>query len=375
MAGEGMAKKPAVFFSDLRASTKRNLFDKLRDLLGAAGVSDRFKRGHCVAIKLHFGEKGNASYIQPVFVRTVVDALKETGARPFLTDTNTLYVGTRTNAIDHLKTAIENGFAYAVVGAPLVIADGLRGEGGEPVRVDGRHFKEVRIAREIVNADGIVGLAHFKCHEMSGFGGALKNIGMGCASREGKLSQHSGSAPVVDPSGCTACGECSLHCPADAIAVGKTAVIRDAACIGCGHCIAACPEGTINVRWDETTAGLQEKLAEHVKGALAGKKDRSVFVNFVTKISPACDCYGHNDAPIAPDVGMLASVDPVAVDQASVDMVNRSTGHAENTALKTGHKAGGDKFRGVYPNVDWEIQLDAAERLGIGTRRYNLENV
>lgn len=368
-------KKSTVYFADLRADSRRNLFDKLDMLLERVGVKERFKKGHLVAVKLHFGEKGNTSYIQPVFVRRVVDSIKATGALPFLTDTNTLYVGTRGNSPSHIKTAIENGFAYAVVGAPIVIADGLRGESGIPVLVAGRHYKEVNIAREIVSANGLVVLTHFKCHELTGFGGALKNIGMGCASHTGKLSQHSNCAPVVDPAGCVACGECAFVCPADAIDIGAVAVIKDALCIGCGHCIAACPEGTINVRWDETAGRLQEKMVEHVKGVLRGKEQRCAYLNFIMRISPACDCYGHNDAPIAPDAGILASTDPVAIDQASADLVNKGEGFKGNTVLKSGHERGGDKFRGVHPEVDWEVQLDYAQTLGLGVRRYTIEKV
>lgn len=369
-----MPSKPKVYFTDLRTDVRRNLFDKIDTLLENLSIKTRFRKGNLVAIKLHFGEKGNASYIPPIFVRRVVDRLKETGASPFLTDTNTLYVGTRGNTVNHLTTAIENGFAYSVVAAPLVIADGLRGEYKVPVKVGGKHFSEVSIAGEVANANGIVVLTHFKCHEMSGFGGTLKNIGMGCASREGKLAQHSNGAPVVDPEGCTACGECDLHCPANAIEIGSVAVIDDDVCIGCGHCIAACPEATINVRWNESTSKLQEKMVEHVKGALSGKEDRCLFVSFIMRVSPACDCYGHNDAPIVPDIGILACEDPVALDQACADMVNAHEGF-RNTALKDGHERGGDKFRGVYPKVDWNVQLDRAEAMGLGKRTYELVKV
>jgi len=369
-----MPDKSEVFFTDLRADGKRNLLDKLDGLLESAGLTEIFSKGQLVAVKLHFGEKGNTSYIQPVFVRRVVERIKQTGALPFLTDTNTLYVGTRGNSVNHLVTAIENGFDYAVAGAPIIIADGLRGENSVSVKVDGARLETVEIAGEITNASGMVVLTHFKCHEMTGFGGVLKNIGMGCASREGKLLQHSNCAPVVDPSGCVACSECALVCPVDAIDIGAVAVINDSLCIGCGHCIAACPEATINVRWDETTANLQEKMVDHVKGALKGKRGKCVYVNFITRVSPACDCYGHNDAPIVPDIGMLASTDPVAIDQASADLVNASEGFAES-ALKSGHEKGGDKFRGIHPTVDWSVQLAAAEATGLGKRDYVIKKI
>jgi uncharacterized Fe-S center protein len=364
-----------VYFSDLRAGTKQNLFDKLDRLLDEAGVEGRFARGQLVAVKLHFGERGNTAFIPPVFVRRVVDRIRRTCAEPFLTDTNTLYVGTRTNSVTHLNTAIQNGFSYSVVGAPLIIADGLRGGDGVEVEVPGaRHLGAVHIAREVASASGIVVLSHFKCHEMTGFGGALKNLGMGCASRDGKLSQHSNCAPVVDPSGCNGCGECAFACPADSIEIGSVAVINDALCIGCGHCIAACPEGAIQVRWNETTANLQEKMAEHAAGVMLGKAGRALFVNFITNVSPACDCYGHTDAPIVPDIGITASTDPVAIDQASADLVNAARG-LEGTALKSALEPGGDKFRGVYPEVDWSVQLRAAEALGLGTRDYTLVSI
>lgn len=363
-----------VFFADIRADTRLNLYDKVDMLLASVGLLGRFRKGHLVAVKLHFGEKGNTAYIRPPFVRRVVERVRETGAEPFLTDTNTLYVGGRTNSVSHLRTAVENGFAYPVVNAPIIIADGLRGEAGQSVRVDGRHFKEVSIAREVASADGLVVLTHFKCHEMSGFGGAIKNIGMGCAASKGKLAQHSNCAPVVDPAGCTACGDCVLICPADAIEIGAAAVINDVVCIGCGHCIAACPEGAIKVQWNESTSRMQEKMAEHARGALEGKETMSVFLNFITDVSPACDCYGHADVPIVPNVGILASTDPVAIDQASADLVNGQEGY-KDSALKYGHTRGGDKFRGVYPEIDWQVQLDTASSLGLGTRRYRLEKV
>lgn len=362
-----------VYFTDLRATPRRNIFDKIDDLLEKVSL-ERFGKGALVAVKLHFGERGNTSYVNPLYVRRVVDNIKHAGASPFLTDTNTLYVGTRTNSVDHIRTALENGFGYIVTGAPVIIADGLRGETGVKVAIDGEHFKEVTIGREIVNADAIVVLTHFKCHELTGFGGALKNTGMGCAAREGKLAQHSNSAPMVYPSGCTGCGECAASCPADAIDIGSVASIKPSRCIGCGFCIAVCPEGTIRIQWDETTTKLQEKMVEYAKGALKGKEDKAVFMTFITHISPECDCYDHNDVPIVPDVGILVSTDPVAIDQAAADLVNGQQGFAES-AMTTGHEPGGDKFRGVHPAVDWTVQLSAGQKAGIGSRSYKLEKL
>ncbi|GMR05061.1 MAG: DUF362 domain-containing protein [Thermodesulfobacteriota bacterium] len=368
-------KRPVVYFTDLKSDIKRNLFDKIDALLAAVGLEGRFRKGHLVAVKLHFGEKGNTSYIRPVFVRRVVDRIKETGARPFLTDTNTLYVGTRSNSPQHICTAIENGFGYAVTAAPIIIADGIRGMDFTPVEVKGRHFEEVSIAREIADANALAVLTHFKCHEMAGFGGALKNLGMGCASREGKLAQHSNCPPVVDPQGCVACGECAPVCPVDAITIGAVAVIDEETCIGCGHCISACPEDTIKIKWNESASILQEKMVEHARGALVGKEQRCVFINFLTQISPECDCYGHTDAPIVPDIGIMASIDPVAIDQASADLVNAAAGYRGNASLKSGFEPGGDKFRGVHEDVDWEVQLLYGEEMGLGKRDYNLERI
>ncbi len=365
---------PAVYVSDLRTTPRHNLLDKVEALLDRAGIATRVRRGDLVAVKLHFGEPGNTSYLRPVFVRRVVEVLKRLGARPFLTDANTLYVGARSDAANHLEAAIHNGFDYAAVGAPLIIADGLRGNTAVRVPVAGIHCREVAIAAAVAHADALVGLAHFKGHELSGFGGALKNLGMGCAAREGKLDQHSTVAPKVKRKNCTACGECVRWCAAGAIAVAEAAAIDPKRCVGCGECILACPEQAIQIQWNQGPETMQEKMAEYALGALHGKADRSLFLNFATQVSPACDCYGHNDAPIVADVGLLAGTDPVALDQASVDLVNAQPG-LPGTALAAGHEAGGDKFRGVYPKIDWSAQLRHAERIGLGSRTYERVDV
>jgi uncharacterized Fe-S center protein len=351
-----------VWFTDLSARPGKSLLDKTGDLLRAAGIGERVAPGALTAVKLHFGEKGNTAFIRPVYIRRIVEEISAAGGKPFLTDTNTLYVGGRCNAVEHLSTAITNGFAYAVAGAPIVVADGLRGESAVRVAVDGQACREVSIGAEIAHADAMVVASHFKGHEICGFGGALKNLGMGCASRSGKLVQHSTVSPEVDPSGCTGCGACVAHCPSGAIAVTDArAFISPTACIGCADCIAVCPEGTVKVNWNEASPLVQRKMVDHALGAVSGKESKTLYVSFVTQVSPFCDCYGHNDRPVAPDVGILASGDPVALDQECADLVIRA--------------AGKDPFRETHPAVDWTIQLAYAEEIGLGSRSYRLETL
>ncbi len=366
-----------VYYFDFRVSTKDTNFKKFGRLLEAVdlkGIVQRKKKRPLVAVKLHFGEKGNTSFIRPIYVRQVVDKLWDYGARPFLTDANTVYVGTRAEAVSHLSTAIENGFAYAVVKAPLIIADGLRGTAEVEVAINQEICKSVFIGEAILEAEALVSLAHFKLHELSGFGGAIKNVGMGCASRRGKLAQHSNIAPKVNQKKCTGCGECIAHCAQEAISLeAEKAVIDPAKCVGCAECILTCPYGNIEIQWNESIPVFLKKMVEYTYGVLKDKRDRVVFVNFITQVSPACDCYGHNDMPIIGDVGIVASRDIVALDQASADLVNQSPGHP-GSCLKD-LAAGSDKFRDVYPQIDWEIQLDYAEQLGLGSRSYELVKI
>lgn len=361
-----------VFFADLRASHKENLFDKITKLLALCGLPQRVQEGDLTAVKIHFGEKGNSAFIRPIFARRVVDELKKLGAKPFLTDSSTLYPGERKEAVSALACGIENGFAYAVVNAPLIISDGLRGVSEVTVPVAGQLLKEVYIGTEIVEADALVALSHFKCHELTGFGGAIKNLGMGCASRKGKLVQHSTVAPVVSSKHCTGCRLCLKSCAHDAIAMvdGKALIDADK-CVGCSRCISVCPVKAINIQWDAAADLVMQKMAEYALGAVTGKQDKMIFVNFITQVSPACDCYGHCDAPIVNDIGICASTDPVALDQACADLVNAARGN-QDSALKSGHEPGGDKFRGVWPEIPWQVQLEHAESIGLGSRSYQL---
>jgi uncharacterized Fe-S center protein len=364
-----------VYFADMRASNKENLFDKISKLLSLAGLNQQVVNGDLTAVKIHFGEKGSSAFIRPIFARRVVEEIKKLGARPFLTDSSTLYPGERKEAISALTCAIENGFGYACVGAPLIISDGLRGVTETEVSVNGQLLKKVYIGSEIVEADSLVCLTHFKCHDLTGFGGAIKNLGMGCASRKGKLVQHSTVAPVVAETDCTGCGICPRSCAHDAIIItGGKAAIDPQKCTGCSRCITVCPAKAINIQWDAAAEMVMRKMAEYAKGAVSGKEGRTVYLSFITQVSPACDCYGHSDAPIVNDIGLCASTDPVAIDQACADLVNGARGN-EGSALQSGHEAGGDKFRGCAPEVPWEVQLEHSEQIGLGSRQYELVRI
>ncbi len=368
-----------VFFMDLRASVKETNFKKFQKLLTAVDLKSivhRKKKRPLIAVKLHFGEKGNVSFIRPIYVRQVVDHLWEAGAHPFLTDANTVYVGTRSDAVNHLTTAIENGFAYAVVRAPLVIADGLTGKAEVEVKINKEQFKTVYLAEALHEAEGMAVLTHFKGHELSGFGGALKNLAMGGASRKGKLAQHSNISPKVLGKKCTGCGDCVAHCAQEAIQINietEKAVIDPTKCVGCAECLLVCPYGNIQIQMNEAIPVFLKKLVEYAYGVMLNKKDKAVFISFITQVSPACDCYGHSDAPIVGDIGILASRDPVAIDQAAADLVIKSPGMS-GSILKDLSPAA-DKFRDIYPQIDWPLKLEYAEQLGLGTRAYELVKV
>jgi len=373
--------KSNVFFSDLKVSSDKTLLDKLDILLDRTLLKEKIREKDLVAIKLHFGERGNTAFVRPIFLRRVVDRVKKYKGKPFLTDTNTLYTGTRSEAISHLSTAYEHGFTEAVVGAPLLIADGLRGNSAMKVRIDKPLFKTVSIAHAIYMADAFISVAHFKGHELSGFGGTLKNLGMGCASREGKLSQHSNISPQIKGKACKGCELCLAWCPQEAISMrppmseagGKHSIafIDSKKCIGCGECILTCPTGAILIQWNETIPIFQKKMVEYAFGAVQKKKGKALYLNFLTQITPACDCNGYSDAPIVNDIGILSSDDPVAIDQASVDLVNGQVGN-RSSKLSKNWNPGEDKFRAVYPEVDWNIQLAYGEEIGLGTREYEL---
>jgi uncharacterized protein len=357
-----------VFFTDTRASGK-GMLDKLEALAKAAGFLDLDFKDKFVALKTHFGEPGNLSYLRPNYASRVAAMVKAKGGFPFLTDCNTLYKGRRSNAVDHLLAASENGFNLLSCGCPVVIADGLRGTDFREVEIGKRHFKSAKIGSAIADADILVSLTHFKGHEMTGFGGALKNLGMGSGSVGGKLEMHSDSKPEIKREACVGCGACVRSCPRSAIALDarKKAAIDPATCVGCGQCIAMCRYEAAVPSWN--AANAQEKIAEYAYAAALGKP--SFHFSFVMDVSPDCDCWDRNDAAIVPDIGILASADPVAIDRAAFDLVN-SASVIGGSAADGRERVKGDVFQAIHPGIDGLLGLAYAEGLGLGSQDYRL---
>lgn len=367
-------ERATVWFVPVRSTKKESLVKRTGKVLKAAGIKKTIDEGDLVAVKLHFGEEGNTGFVQPIFLREVVRRVRNAGGKPFLTDSNTLYRGKRANAVEHLACAIHNGFSFATVNAPIIIADGLDGKEGVEVPIHGfKHFDSVRIGAAAVHADAMVVVTHVKGHEATGFGGAMKNIGMGLGTRAAKQRMHSDLKPQVAADKCTACNRCVKSCPVNAIAtVDKLAVIDYDLCYGCGECVAACPHGSIGIQWKTEPQAIQEKIVEHCAGALDGKEGKVIYLSFVTNVSPDCDCWNFSDASIVPDIGVLASTDLVAIDQAAYDLVLEANGLAGSRG--DGMGAGTDKFREIT-GIDGTVVMRYAEEHGLGTRSYDLRTL
>ena len=362
-----------VYFTNFRSTLQQNLPQKLVQLIKQAGMPDIDLEGKFVAIKIHFGEPGNLSYLRPNYSRVIVEQIRQLGGKPFLTDCNTLYVGRRKNALDHLDAAYENGYNPFATDCHVLIADGLKGTDEAIVPIDGEYVKQAKIGRAIMDADVFISLNHFKGHVCAGFGGALKNIGMGCGSRAGKMEMHSAGKPQVRENKCVGCGICARNCAHGAITVtDRKAHIDHDKCVGCGRCIGECPKDAVAAANDESNEILNCKIAEYAWAVL---KDRPHFhINFVLDVSPSCDCHPYNDAPIVPNVGIFASFDPVALDMACADAVNSQPVAAGSILceLPDHHH---DHFTNIHPETNWISAIDHAVKLGMGNKEYTLIEV
>jgi len=362
-----------VYYSSMRIRPDESLMDKLARLMKSAGFEGMDLKDKFTAIKLHFGELGNLAFLRPNYARVVADMVAAQGGRPFLTDCNTLYTGSRRNALDHLDTAYRNGFSPISVGCQMIIADGLKGSEERLVPIAGDYVKQAKIGSAIMDADVIISLTHFKGHESTGFGGAIKNLGMGCGSWNGKKEMHASGKPHIDQDDCVGCGICTHHCAHQAISLveGK-AGIDHSRCVGCGRCIGACPRKAVKEATGDANDILCRKMAEY---AWAVCKDRPHFhVALAIDISPFCDCHGCNDAPILPDVGMFASFDPVALDQACADACLKQQPIQDSRLGEMPHHTH-DHFANTHPGTNWHIQLEQAEKMGLGSCEYELVTI
>lgn len=372
-------EKAKVYFTDFRTiAFGDGLPAKLKKLIKSAGIGEIDMEGKFAAIKLHFGELGNISYLRPNYAKAVVDVVKELGGKPFLTDCNTMYPGSRKNALEHLECAWENGFTPLSVGCPILIGDGLKGTDDIAVPVEGGEYvKEARIGRAVMDADVFISLTHFKGHEMTGFGGAIKNIGMGCGSRAGKTEQHSSGKPNIAKDLCRACYRCLKECANNGLVFDekeKKMTVSQENCVGCGRCLGSCNFDAIFFKNDAANELLNCRMAEYTKAVVDGRP--CFHISLVVDVSPNCDCHGENDVPILPNLGMFASFDPLALDQACVDACLKAAplpgsqlaDHLADPDFAEYH----DHFLNSAPESEWRTCLDHAEKIGLGTRDYEL---
>jgi uncharacterized Fe-S center protein len=372
-------EKAKVYFTDFRTFIGGDsLPAKLKKLIKRAGIGQIDMDGKLVAVKMHFGELGNISYLRPNYARAVVDVVRELGGKPFLTDCNTLYPGSRKNALEHLECAWENGFTPLTAGCPVLIGDGLKGTDDIAVPVAGGEFiAEAKIGRAVMDADVFISLTHFKGHELTGFGGAIKNIGMGCASRAGKKDQHNNGKPCIDAALCRGCRRCLRECANNALVFDeatKKMSVDPMSCVGCGRCLGSCNFDAIEFTDSAAVAELNCRMAEYAKAVVDGRPQ--FHISLVVDVSPNCDCHGENDAPILPNLGMFASFDPLALDQACADVCLAASplpnSQITDNMAMPGFVDHHDHFVNSRPESEWRTCLAHAEKIGIGTREYEL---
>ena len=365
---------PKVYFTDFCTRNAETLPQKLARLIMTAGIDQIDFQDKFVAIKIHFGEMGNMAHLRSGYARVLVNIIKDLGGKPFLTDCNTLYVGSRKNALDHIETAYLNGFTPYSTGAHIIIADGLKGTDDVAVPVEGcDYITEAKIGRAVMDADIVISLNHFKGHENAGFGGAMKNLGMGCGSCAGKKEMHSSCRPEVDAEKCVACGSCADICAHGGPSLVDGVMKIDwTKCAGCGRCLHVCPVDAIHSSCADDNDLLNFKIAEYAKAVVQNRPH--FHISLVRDVSPCCDCHAENDLPIVPDVGMFASFDPVALDLACAEAVNKQTINAGST-LDQANRPDLDNITGSFPFTNWRTQISHGKKIGLGEDSYELINI
>ncbi|MDP3791915.1 MAG: DUF362 domain-containing protein [Candidatus Omnitrophota bacterium] len=353
-----------VYLTRLDSSEKDEAINKkIENLVKRSGVLNFIKKDSYTGIKIHFGESGNTGHIKSDWLKSLVSNVQSRTKNIFFTDTNVLYKESeRTNAVDHLKLSYKHGFGFDKMGVPVIIADGVWGRNFVEVEINKKRFSKVKIASDIADCDSLLALTHITGHIMTGFAGAIKNLGMGCASRRGKFEQHCGIVPDFNIEHCVGCGLCVANCPAGCISLeaGK-ARLDETRCIGCGECVVVCKTDALTTKWSETLANLQEKMVEYAYGAVEILDRKLGYINFLTNITGDCDCLAKDEPRITHDIGILASDDLVSIDKASADLLN-------NMGKQ-------DIFRARHSEIDWTVQLKYANELGLGNLDYKLIEV
>ncbi|MDF2500154.1 MAG: quinol dehydrogenase rane component [Anaerosporomusa subterranea] len=336
--------------------------DAMKTIYQASGADQVFDAQDFVAIKLHVGEKKNTTHVKPELIRELVEKVKAKGGLAFLTETSTLYKGERENAVKHLLHAHKHGFGIDGVGAPFIMSDGLTGTSEQEVVIHGELHESVKVAREVVGADALFVVSHPTGHPAAGLGACLKNLGMGLASRMGKMRQHSAMSPEIIEKTCKYCQKCIQWCPENAIIEknGK-AYIETEKCIGCGECLAVCRFDAVSYDWGAESGYMQKSMAEHAYGTIKNKQGKSFFFNVLIDMTKDCDCFSVNQKKFIPDIGILASADPVAIDRATLDLTAQVNG---KTLAEM-----------AYKHHDATIQINHAAKIGMGSLQYELITV
>lgn len=364
---------PKVFFWPLQSSGRAPYAQRMRRLYKATNFGAQIASGDLVALKLHFGEQGGTAFIQPHWLIPLIDILRKAGTHPFLTDTNTLYIGQRQQAVSHSLLAAMHGFDPLRLGAPVLLADGLKSHNQISVPGIGSHFEHCYLAGDLLDADAMITVTHFTGHELTGFGGVLKNLAMGCASRQGKMHQHCGMGPKVHAANCIGCGRCVEVCAPGALALDESGSITldQAACTGCANCLLACKQECLYINWDLDARHFLERMVEYAGAFLTAFTWPLLHMSFLLQVTPNCDCKTYSNAPICPDIGILASYDPVALDQAGLDLINAAVQQGKPSMEATN----GDVFSDLYPKTNGRAILELAQKMGLGSRKYSLQTV
>lgn len=316
------------------------------------------QKDNFTGIKLTFGEEGASGYIKSDWLQGLIGSLKQKTQNAFIIETNTLYREKRSNAVGHLHVARAHGYETGLTGIPVIIADGLHGRTYQNVAIRAGHFENVKIAKAVCETDFLISLSHVTGHCQTGLAATLKNLGMGCAARAGKLAQHSKTLPEITIDKCTGCGACMKICPADAIGIKrKKAILVKERCIGCGECTVICRPGAIEIKYDENAVKLQEKMVEYALGVKEVLGPNLACINLMYGITKNCDCMARGETPVVPDIGIIASMDPVAVDKAALELVGKNV------------------FKELHPEIDPEAQIRHAEKIRLGLSNYELIEV